>query len=277
MFAIASPQTVTLTIPGDDAPSTLINFRTNGADTSRCVMEIVTPEGDIHRLTFNVRGAMLDSQFTPKGEDASEQKPLVNAADYMVGGRDIRADNPYTHVAPVDADSAYRPADVGFRATPSAEEAGKQREAREQAMKDAAGKAKEARQAEIDKLNETSEQRAERLRKEQDERLHNAVDSLEPGTDGYVRREETQSGSSAPLRDEYAKGTVFPNEQTQRMETGKNMDGSPQADPDANLPYPNAPRTPMAPAPSSPLPGSPPPHPLGQSDPGKVTTSKEIA
>jgi hypothetical protein len=74
MFAITTPQTVTLTIPGDDGPSTLINFRTDGDDTSRCVLEIVTPEGDTHRLTFSTRGTLVDSQFVD--HDSAPEAPV---------------------------------------------------------------------------------------------------------------------------------------------------------------------------------------------------------
>lgn len=210
MFAIATPQTVTLTIPGDDGPSTLINFRSNGADTSRCVLEIVTPEGDTHRLTFNVRGQMVDAQFVD--HDSAPEAPSGDApASYMVNGVDTRAFNPYTYQPPVDADSASRP-QAGFKAVNvTADEAKEHREIREKDEREAAERAKEMLEKHLN-------------------------------TD--------------------------PNDETQRLEAGKRMDGSPQLNPD---------NEPMVPAPSSPLPGSPPPHPLDRPDPGKVNTTKDLA
>lgn len=99
MFAIHAPQSITLTEPGEDA-FTLINFRVAGADTSRCVMEIVTPDGDTHRLTFNQRGLMVDQQFIGHDSAPEGESHQLGASDYIVDGRDTRADNPYTHVAP---------------------------------------------------------------------------------------------------------------------------------------------------------------------------------
>lgn len=261
MFAIATPQTVTLTIPGDDAPSTLINFRTNDADTSRCVLEIVTPEGDTHRLTFNVRGQMVDSTFT--GHDAAPDgpAPVLGEAEYIVDGVDTRAFNPYTHKPPATADSAYQP-QAAARKPDTAEER-ELRELREQHYREAAERAKEQLDKHLAKDSEDPKDRADREAQERKDRLAAALDpdgaAKTPGLD-------RQGG----LQDGYVTSQTFPNDETQRIAaaSGKHMDGSPQANPDGE---------PMAPAPSSPLPGSPLPHPLDQPDPGKVNTAKDLA
>lgn len=141
MFAIATPQTVTLTIPGDDGPSTLINFRVNGEDTSRCVLEIVTPEGDTHRLTFNVRGQMVDSQFVD--HDSAPEDPAEPPPNPIVNGVDTRAFNPYTYQPTISADAAAR-GNVGFRAANvSEQDAEEHRKLREKDEREAAERAKD--------------------------------------------------------------------------------------------------------------------------------------
>lgn len=98
MFAIHAPQSVTLITPGEDN-LTVLNFRTAGADTSRCLLELITPAGDVHRLTFNQRGRMVDQQFIRKDDVESDTNPVLTGA-HIVDGRDTRSDDPYTHVAP---------------------------------------------------------------------------------------------------------------------------------------------------------------------------------
>lgn len=242
MFAITTPQTVTLTIPGDDSPSTLINFRTNDADTSRCVLEIVTPEGDTHRLTFNVRGNLVDSQFVDH-DSAPEDPQPQHAGEYMVDGRDTRAFNPYTYQPPVSADAAHT--DAGFKAinlTPEQEK--EHRDLRKQAESDAAENEKKLRDKHLGRNEDTYK----------DPPLSDYITSAGYPTDT----------ADNPKGDPNATVKAFPNDETQRLVAGKRMDGSPQQNPAYE---------PMAPAPSSPLPGSSPPHPLDQPDPGRVNTS----
>lgn len=248
MFAIATPQTVTLTVPGDDGPSTLINFHVNGEDTSRCVLEIVTPEGDTHRLTFNVRGQMVDSQFVD--HDSAPEAPAESPPNPIVDGVDTRAFNPYTYQPPISPEAAAR-GNVGFRAANVSEkDAAEHRELREKDEREAAERAKVLLAKHLDRDKDDPKARDERARLEQ-----NAY-GLHP-----VDRGDNPKG------DPNATVKTFPNDETQRLVAGKRMDGSPQQNPDND---------PMAPAPSSPLPGSPPPHPLDQPDPGKVNTSKDL-
>lgn len=257
MFAIATPQTVTLTIPGDDHPSTLINFRVNDADTSRCVLEIVTPEGDTHRLTFNVRGQMVDSNFTAHNANPDEPKAPAPASP-IVNGVDTRAFNPYTYQPPVSADAANR-TDAGFKAVNVPDDVAKeQRELREKDEAEAADRAKELLDKHLNKADEDPKDTAERGKHER------LIDRVVDGSHPYMRGLDTTDN---PLGDQYADVKTFPSDDTQRLVGGKRMDGSPQQNPDND---------PMAPAPSSSLPGSPPPHPLDQPDPGKVNTSKDL-
>lgn len=261
MFAIATPQTVTLTIPGDDHPSTLINFRTNDADTSRCVLEIVTPEGDTHRLTFNTRGQMVDSNFT--AHDANLDQPDAPApASYIVDGVDTRAFNPYTYQPPVSADAANR-TDAGFKAVNVPDDVAKEhRDLREKDEREAADRAKEM----LDKhLNRDPDPQTGGSRPQ----IYDREDTYkDPPLSDYVASAGYPTDTADnPAGDPHAEVKTFPNDETQRLVAGKRMDGSPQQNPD---------NEPMAPAPSSPLPGSPPPHPLDQPDPGKVNTSKDL-
>lgn len=264
MFAIATPQTVTLTIPGDDHPSTLINFRVNGEDTSRCVLEIVTPEGDTHRLTFSVRGQLVDSQFIDHDSAPEDPERPLTAGDYMVDGRDTRAFNPYTYQPPVNADAANR-VDAGYKAiNVTQEQEAEHRDLRKQAESDAAVRAKEA----LDKhLNRSEEKPEDRAAREKDERRKSLERLAEPDPQTGGSAPKVYDRADNPKGDPNASVQTFPNDETQRLVGGKRMDGSPQQNPDGD---------PMAPAPSSPLPGSPPPHPLDQPDPGVVNTSKTL-
>lgn len=250
MFAIHTPTTVTLTEPGADGPFTTINFHVNGADTSRCIMEIVTPAGDTHRITFGVRGALIDQQFVnhDSAPEDPEAQPLT-AQDYMVDGRDMRAFNPYTYDPPVDADTAARAAQAPNVRRDEPRDAAELRRA---AHADAAERAKDARAELLSRQEERPEQRAEREKKEREDRLARVEDNL---------------GGTATPGDDHATVRTFPDQGTQDSVAGKRMDGSPQTNPD---------NAPMAPAASSPLPGSPPPHPLDQSDPGKVNTTSTL-
>lgn len=260
MFAIAAPTTVTLLEPGKDGPFTTINFRVNGEDTSRCVMEVVTPAGDTHRLTFTTRGQLVDSQFIDHDSAPEHADRPLSASDYMVDGIDMRSLNPYTHVPPMTADSAYQP--PGKLAAPlSAED----RELRDQHYAEAADRAKEARNKLLAKADEDPKAKIEREKQERRERLEKAEHRLDTGkptttAPGLDRADNPAGDSNATVK-------TFPNDETQRLVGGKRMDGSPQSNPSGD---------PMAPAPSSPLPGSPPPHPLDQPDPGKANTTQTL-
>lgn len=94
MFAIAS-QTVSLIVPGEDAVGT-ITFSGDGGDVSQCTMTMAPPHGASHVLRFNRHGQLIDQQHL-EAPDPEAPAPVTN---YMIDGRDTRADNPYTHVAP---------------------------------------------------------------------------------------------------------------------------------------------------------------------------------
>ena len=147
MFAIKAPQTITLNVPGEDKPDATINFKTNDADSSRCVMEIIYPDGEVHRLVFNTRGSLIDSSYTvPTDEpDLSEEERRNEAGptSHMVDGRDMRAFDPYEYKPPItDADAAYRDPNAGFTAPQNDE----MREQGEKDRQEAAERAKELRQ-----------------------------------------------------------------------------------------------------------------------------------
>ena len=254
MFAIKAPQTITLNVPGEDKPDATINFKTNDADSSRCVMEIIYPDGEVHRLVFNTRGSLIDSSYTvPTDEpDLSEEERRNEAGptSHMVDGRDMRAFDPYEYKPPItDADAAYRDPNAGFT-TPQSDE---MREQGEKDRQEAAERAKDLRQEVVDRANEKPEDRAERERQAEQDRL----DALSKG-----------EAKDPNVTKDTATAETFPSQKTQDLVEGKKMDGSPQSNPD---------NAPMAPAPSSPQPGSPPPHPLDQPDPGRVTTSSDFS
>ena len=99
MFMIHSPQTVTLhaTDGKDDEPA-VVSFGVDGSDTSRCVMT-VTSKGRSWRAVFNTRGNLVEQVYSPPPKDPKAVAPApLTPADYIVDGRDIRADNPYTHI-----------------------------------------------------------------------------------------------------------------------------------------------------------------------------------
>lgn len=260
MFAVSAPQTVTLNTPGEDKPDAMINFKLKEGDSSRCIMQVVFPEGEMHELVFNVRGSLVDSHYTVPQEPNPDYVPPT-PADYIVDGRDIRAFNPYTHVAPVDADSAYRDGQTpGFTAPrPQTDE---ERELEQKAKDEAAASAKEQLDALVAQSRETPEERTAREQEEADKRREAAIEDLN-------QQNDVTTGT--------ATAETFPSQKTQDLVEGKTSDGTPinesTVQPDPNKPDYN----PMAPAPSSPLPGSPPPQPLDQPDHGKVTTSKDFS
>lgn len=249
MFKVQTPQTLTLTRPGDDAPSAILNFNVNGADTSRCVLELITDTGETFRAVFMTGGQLVDHSYTDGESNDDPNAPPLTAADHIVDGVDTRAFSPYTHVPPQTADTAYTAAVHPPQNRPDTPE---ERELREKHYADAAENAKKMREELAAKAKESPQERADRENLEREERRERAQKTLE---EGYYPPEPTVTGQT------------FPNETTQRLVAGKKMDGSPQTNPEGE---------PMAPAPSSPLPGSPPPHPLDQPDPGKVNTSQSL-
>lgn len=251
MFAIHSPQTVELKTDDETVePVARINFSYNGADTSRCKMEVISKDR-IWTLIFNQRGYIVDQSFTD-GDGVDKDAPILTDADYIVDGVDTRSFNPYTHKAPVDADTAYRDGlTPGWKAPESKE----MREAGKQARSEAAANAKKA----VDELrarrDETPEQRAERERKEQDDRLQRAVDSMEKAPDS--QQAVTQAG-----------------------EPRRNPDGSvvtPHQDrPDARDNPATPPYDPLVPAASSPMPNSAQPRRQSEPLPGAVNTTQTM-
>jgi hypothetical protein len=164
MFMIHTPQTVTLAVPGEDGPFTTLNFRTDGADTSRCVLELVSPDGDIHRVTFATRGHLAGTQYID--HEHPEPAPHEVPTDFIVDGRDTRADNPYTHVAPIDANTAYlppggviAPVPLDGEGKPVVDDA----EERPKALKAAEEAAGNAREERAKQARETPDERRERL------------------------------------------------------------------------------------------------------------------
>jgi hypothetical protein len=168
MFAIHSPQTVELkTDDADEAAR--INFSYAGADTSRCKMEIIS-KGRIWTIIFNQRGYVVDQSFVNPDGEPDPEAPVLSEADYMVNGVDTRSFNPYTHKAPVDADTAYRDG-LNPGGKQPGWDAAAAREERAAAIEAAHGKAQEAIDEQRKRMDETPEARVERERKERDEKL----------------------------------------------------------------------------------------------------------
>lgn len=254
MFAIHSPQTVELHTDNADEPAARVNFSYNGADTSKCKLEIISKDR-IWTVIFNQRGYVVDQSFVSGKDGADPAAPELSDADFIVNGVDTRSFNPYTHKAPVDADTAYRDGQfAGFK-----QPGGQSKEAREQrkaAIEAAHGEA----QKEIDKqrslMDETSEARVERERKERDEKLDAVSKQLA----------KDNAGASQPV--------------TQVGEPARNPDGSvvnvAQEQPDARDKPTGPGYDPLVPAASSPMPNSAPPHRQNEPTPGVVNTRESI-
>ncbi len=98
-----------------DMPRATMNFRTNDADTSKCILDITTPSGDLHRLVFNA-GGQLDrlGLVLPEGEPedviAADKDLRANNTDEQIKamGRDPSAFDAMTYKAPVNPDAAQR-------------------------------------------------------------------------------------------------------------------------------------------------------------------------
>ncbi len=234
-FAIHAPQTVNVANPDDkDAAPIQLNFRMNGADTSRCVLEVILPEKGVAEFTFNTRGNLVTQKFTPQGEERDAAAKPVAPVDYMVDGRDTRADNPYTHVAPVDADTASRDAQApqGFRSPFPVENEG---DLRKQAMEKAASAAEKARSEQQAERDKSPEDKARERQEAQDKRRE---DGLKASEQDAANRIPAQGGVIAGASQQVA-----------------------------------APYDPNIPPASSPLPGSPAPQPESQRDHGIVNRS----
>lgn len=167
MFAI-QPQTISLIVPGADEVPTM-TFANDGADTSKCILTLASSDGKRHVVRFHRHGQLIDQQFI----DAADEPDPIYPHDYMVDGRDTRADNPYTHTAPMDADTAYRPA-AGFTAPVPLDGEGKpvvdDAKERPKAMKAAEEAARKVRDEREKQAGENAEQRRERLAQEREAR-----------------------------------------------------------------------------------------------------------
>jgi hypothetical protein len=255
MFAIHSPQTVELKTDDEAAePAARINFSYAGADTSRCKMEIMSKDR-IWTIIFNQRGYVVDQSFTAGPEDTDPEAPVLSDADYIVNGVDTRSFNPYTHRAPVDADTAYRDGQFpGFK-QPSGDSK-EAREARKQAIGEAHGNARKAIDEQRARMDETPEARVERERKERDEKLEQVAKQLQ----------KDQASLNQPAQ--------------QVGEPARNPDGSvvnvAQEKPDARDQPTGPGYDPLVPAASSPMPNSAPPHRQNEPNPGVVNTSQSV-
>lgn len=264
MFALHTPQSITLATPGEDGPFTLINFKTNGADTSRCVMEVVTPEGDVHRLTFTTRGAMVDQQFISKDNPEPEATSELSSEAYFVNGRDTRADNAYTYEAPVDDDRRYRDGLTPGHKSP-VPETDEEREHREQVYAEGT----KARQ----KLHDDAMKRREELQKQSGARKPDGdlktSDDTTAGDIAWDAPEGRQTRRDPPMIQGPDAGAVdhdFPETHGEADPFGRGSTSEPFAPTGG----------PFAPAPSAPLQGSPPPHPLDRPDHGMVNTTQSM-
>lgn len=61
----------------DGAPITL-NFLMYDADTSKCVLEVVDPDGDTHRVTFNAGGLMISQSITPHRDPEEDPADTIH-------------------------------------------------------------------------------------------------------------------------------------------------------------------------------------------------------
>ena len=240
MFAIHAPQSISLKADGDEEDTALVNFSLNGADTSRCKLEIIS-KGRVWTAIFNQRGYLIDQSYKgPDAKDAPEVQPL-SASDYMVDGRDTRSDNPYTHVAPPTMDSAY----VAPAAAPLLPVSKETRAIAEKAHKDAAGRAEDVRKQRAKEASEKPEDRAKRLEKERQERLKKANLASGEGAEAHVE----QTGEPERAADGSLRQTP----------------PEPSRDPGHY--------DPLVPAASSPMPGSPPPHRIDSANPTQSTVN----
>ena len=254
MFAIHSPQTVELRTDNDDEPAARMNFSYHGADTSKCKLEIMSKDR-VWTVIFNQRGYVVEQSFVSGKDEQDPDSPLLTDADYIVNGVDTRSFNPYTHRAPVDADTAYRDG-----ATPGFKQPGgdskEARDARKAAIEAAHGEGQKAIEEQRARMDEKPEERVARERKERDEKLEQVSKQL--AKDNQV--------SSAPK-----------------------IIGEPERNPDGSVVSANTDQKdvrddasrgpgydPLVPAASSPMPNSAPPHRQSRPDTGVVNTSQSM-
>lgn len=71
MFSISVPTTITLDNPADKpdgkpTPFATLLFRMPAdGDVSKCLLEVMTPDGDVHTVLFNTSGGILAQTFVP--------------------------------------------------------------------------------------------------------------------------------------------------------------------------------------------------------------------
>jgi hypothetical protein len=251
MFAIHSPQTVELRVDEADEPTARINFSYNGADTSKCKMEIVSKDR-VWTLIFNQRGYIVSQSFANADENTAD-KPELTAGDYIVNGVDTRSFSPYTHVAPVDADTLYRDGVTPGYKQPQSKE---QREQSKAAIEAAHGKAQKAIAALHERMDEKPEDTVERERKEREEKFKQVSESL-------------AHPPAAPL------ASSAPYGQPLRNPDGSAVNQQPQRD-DRDNPNTSTGYDPLVPAPSSPMPGSAPPSRVPAPHPDVVNTTQSV-
>lgn len=90
MFAVAAPQTVTIA-GADDTPPMAVTFRTDGDDVSRCAVDVLLPNGDVHTTVFNTRGHMVgqsaviaaDVKAAAEARAAPEDQPKPSDKEFF--------------------------------------------------------------------------------------------------------------------------------------------------------------------------------------------------
>ncbi len=86
MFAIASPQTVPLTTPGEDGQPISLTFHTGTKsdphDVSMSTIDVLMPNGDVHVLTFNTRGQLVDVTFVEHVDEADPDHEADAETDF---------------------------------------------------------------------------------------------------------------------------------------------------------------------------------------------------
>lgn len=98
-----------------DMPRATLNFRVNDGDTSKCVLDISTPAGDMHRLVFATGGQLDRLGLVLPGPEPED----INAADkelrekhtdeeLRAQGRDPSAFDAFAYKAPINPDVAER-------------------------------------------------------------------------------------------------------------------------------------------------------------------------
>jgi hypothetical protein len=224
MFMIRSPQTITLHTDdrnADDQPA-IVSFDVDGSDTSRCTMT-VTSKGRTWRAVFNTRGLIIDQIYTAPVKEGQPEPVQLLPNDYIVDGHDIRSDNPYTHVGPVTADTAYRPyapspgfvssmrpiRDPGdpvphYPAPPVDPEVAKKNAAdekahREKVFAEAENAAVKAREERAKRAVEKPEEKVAREKQEREDRLKAAAAQQNPSSSSGYAGQRVSVEQNAPV------------------------------------------------------------------------------